>query len=137
MYLQVKSETSRPQDHMDESGERCSDGGVGNALITAQSRNVITLMRHMLILVLRVTHRLHPRGLELSMFALRIWRCIDYLHLRLLINVLHTTRLPEKGCESSMLCKIWRCIDYLHLHLLINVLHTTRLHEKGCESSML
>jgi hypothetical protein len=22
----------------------------------------------------------HPRELELSMFALRIWRCIDYLH---------------------------------------------------------
>jgi hypothetical protein len=41
-------------------------------------------MRHMLILVLRVTHRLHPRGLELSMFAMRIWQCIDYLHLHLL-----------------------------------------------------
>jgi hypothetical protein len=31
--LQVISETSRPQDHMDASGERCSDGVVGNALI--------------------------------------------------------------------------------------------------------
>jgi exonuclease III len=31
--LQVISETSRRQDHMDASGERCSDGVVGNALI--------------------------------------------------------------------------------------------------------
>jgi hypothetical protein len=64
-------------------------------------------MRHMLILVLRITHRLHPRGLELSMFALRIWRCIDCLHLHIHIhvetpyktsdvNVLHFHRLPAE-----------------------------------------
>jgi hypothetical protein len=34
-------------------------------------------MRYLLILDLRVTHGLHPRGLELSMFAMRIWRCIN------------------------------------------------------------
>jgi hypothetical protein len=47
----------------------------GPGLITPYinlSRNVITLVHHMLILDLRVTHRLHPRGLELSMFAMRI-----------------------------------------------------------------
>jgi hypothetical protein len=27
------ADASRPQDHMGESGESCSDGGVGNALI--------------------------------------------------------------------------------------------------------
>jgi hypothetical protein len=34
---------------------------------------LITLMRHILLLDLRVTHR----GLEWSMFAMRIWQCID------------------------------------------------------------
>jgi hypothetical protein len=32
-YGEPNSETSRPQDHMDECGERCSDDVVGNALI--------------------------------------------------------------------------------------------------------
>jgi hypothetical protein len=47
--------------------------------ITALSRNVIALMRHVLKRVLRVTHRLHPRGLDLSMLAMRIWQCMESL----------------------------------------------------------
>jgi hypothetical protein len=31
--LQVSSECSRVQDKLDDAGKRCSDGGVGNALI--------------------------------------------------------------------------------------------------------
>jgi hypothetical protein len=54
-----------------------------HCFITALSRNVIALMRHMLTLFLRVTHRLHPRGLQVSQFGMLIWRCVDYLHLHL------------------------------------------------------
>jgi hypothetical protein len=43
--------------------------------------NGAVLQLHMLILDLRVTLRLHPRGLELSIFAMRIWQYIDCLHL--------------------------------------------------------
>jgi hypothetical protein len=28
----------------------------------------------------RFTHRLHPRGLELSISMVQIWQCIDHLH---------------------------------------------------------
>jgi hypothetical protein len=82
---QVNFESSRLQDHMDGTGERCSDGGVGNAFI---HHSTIAACDHTHASYVdshfaRVTHRLYPRGMELSMFAMRIWRCIDYLHLHL------------------------------------------------------
>jgi hypothetical protein len=35
---------------------------------------------HMVWYESRFTHRLHPRGLELSMSMMQIWQCIDHLH---------------------------------------------------------
>jgi hypothetical protein len=67
-------------------------------------------VRHVLILVLRVTHRLHPRGLELSMLAMRIWRCNDYLHLHLYLlangKLLHVVRLLDimREGETATCC---------------------------------
>jgi hypothetical protein len=35
----------------------------------------------------QITHRLHPRGLELPMSIMRMGGCIDYLHLHLQVCV--------------------------------------------------
>jgi hypothetical protein len=81
---QGNSENSRYQDQLDQAGQLCRDGGVGNALI---HHSTITEYDHTHAScadaqnVLSITHTLHPRALELSMFATRVWRCIDYLHL--------------------------------------------------------
>jgi hypothetical protein len=65
-----------------------------HCFITALSRNSIALMRHMLLLNLRVTHRLHPR--ELSMFVMQIWQCIDILHLHLHCSDREQAQSPGK-----------------------------------------
>jgi hypothetical protein len=119
--LQVTSETSRPQDHMDASGERCSDGVVGNALI---HHSTIAECDHShasyVDTRLCVTHRLHPRGLELSMFAMRIWRCIDYLHL-----------------PSTSTCRWCTSIAAAHdvHHRRVPPHGTNREHEENCMGS--
>jgi hypothetical protein len=68
--------------------ETSSDGAVlaMHLFITTLSCNVITPMRHMLILVLRITQRLHPRDMGLSMSAKRIphLQCISYLYMQVI-----------------------------------------------------
>lgn len=47
---------------------------------------VAHLHRHILLLDLRVTHRFIPMGLQWAMFAMRIWKCTDYLNPHLHTN---------------------------------------------------
>jgi hypothetical protein len=71
---------------------------------------VITHMRHVLILVLCGTHSLHAKGLEMSMFALRIWRCmVIYIYICALCLSTSTTSL------LSMIIYIYICALY-HTH---------------------
>jgi 4-hydroxy-3-methylbut-2-en-1-yl diphosphate reductase len=66
----------------------------------------------------------HPRGLELSKFAMRISRCIDYLHLQMGDVVVlpvfgasvHKMRLPaDRGVHTVDTCpciaKVWTAVD--------------------------
>jgi hypothetical protein len=81
-------------------------------------------IRHSRVQLLRVTHRLHPSGLELTMFATRIWRCIDYLHLLLLTATLRCTTFMCPAARAmptqnqplptifSYLAPCLRCLDW-------------------------
>jgi hypothetical protein len=60
---------------------------------------------------------LHPRGLELSMFAMRIWRCIDYLYLHLesFLTICCTARLGQQLRHSEGMLNLEHIPDVITL----------------------
>jgi hypothetical protein len=85
-------DSSNEQDH--ENIECC---GTDAARATGDDSDVGLFtwghVRHMVLHKLQFTHRLYPRGLELSMSIMRIWQCLGHLHLQ---------HYPEQTCNLEL-----------------------------------
>jgi hypothetical protein len=82
--LQVVLEPSNDQDHAEGNGE-CRGTDASREAVGDDSTLICYMVhkRHMVYFKSQFTHRLHPRGLELSTSIMQIRQCIDCLHLHL------------------------------------------------------